>query len=124
MSADDNKAATKAAYQAFANGDIDAASKDLADDIEWIIPGKSAISGTYHGKEEVLGFWMKLAEKGFRTEPQYFFADGDHVVALTQVSVEGHTSDDADVLTFRDGKVVKFQAATDTEMQTEVWGAK
>jgi ketosteroid isomerase-like protein len=124
MSAADNKAATQAAYQAFSNGDIEAAAKDLADDIEWINPGNSTISGTYRGKDEVIQFWIKLAEKGFHTEPQYFIADGDHVVVLTEVTMDGRKAEDADVLTFRDGKVVKFQSATDTKLQEEIWGTK
>jgi ketosteroid isomerase-like protein len=124
MSASDNKAATQAAYEAFANADIEAASKNLADDIEWIVPGKSTVSGTYRGKDEVLGFWMQLASKGFSTQPQHYIAEGDQVVVLTEVTLDGRTADQADVLTFRDGQVVKFQSASDTELQSEVWGTK
>jgi uncharacterized protein len=30
----------------------------------------------------------------------------------------------AEVLTFRDGKVVKFQTASDTALQEKIWGTK
>jgi ketosteroid isomerase-like protein len=125
MSAAENKAATEAAYQAFAAGDLEGAMKNLADDVEWIVPGNSTVSGTYRGKAEVAGFFATLAGKSFRTEPQHFVAEGDHVVVLTHTTSEGDVSaDQADVLTFRDGKVVKFQSATDTALLEAVWGKK
>ncbi len=37
--------------------------KDMADDIEWIEPGNSTISGTYRGKDEVARFFTTLASK-------------------------------------------------------------
>src|SRR4051812_40901274 len=105
MSAEENIENTKRAYAAFANADVDAASENIADDIEWIVPGNSTLSGTYRGKDEVIGFWMKLAEKGFSTEPEHFLGDDERVVVLTKVTADGQSSDQADVLTFQDGKV-------------------
>jgi ketosteroid isomerase-like protein len=124
MTAQENIEQTKAAYAAFAAADIEAASANLDDQIEWIVPGNSTVSGTYRGKDEVIGFWMKLAEKGFTTSPERFVGDDEVVVVLTSVSVEGNTADQADVLTFRDGKVVKFQTAGDTALQEQIWGSK
>jgi uncharacterized protein len=115
---------TKAAYAAFAAADIAAASANLGDDIEWIVPGNSKISGTYRGKDEVIGFWVQLAGKSFSSTPQYFLADDERVVVLTNVSADGQSSDSVDVLTFRDGKVVKFQIAGDTALQERIWGTK
>jgi ketosteroid isomerase-like protein len=124
MSAAENKAATQAAYEAFANLDIDGATKNMADDIEWVVPGNSKISGTYRGKDEVIQFVITIAGKSFQSHPQHFIADGDHVVVLTRNSADGHEADAADVLTFRDGKVVKFQGAADTALEEKIWGTK
>jgi ketosteroid isomerase-like protein len=124
MGASENKANAQAAYAAFANADIDGATKDMADDIEWVVPGNSAISGTYRGKEEVVKFFLTLAGKSFSTSPEHFIADGDHVVVLTHVETEGQGADQADVLTFRDGKLVKFQSAGDTALAEKIWGTK
>jgi ketosteroid isomerase-like protein len=124
MSAEENIENTKRAYAAFANADVDAASENIADDIEWIVPGNSTLSGTYRGKDEVIGFWMKLAEKGFSTEPEHFLGDDERVVVLTKVTADGQSSDQADVLTFQDGKVVRFQSAGDTALQERIWGTK
>ena len=124
MSTEENIQNTKDAYAAFANADIDAASANLDEQVEWIVPGNSTVSGTYRGKDEVIAFWIKLAEKGFTTTPQHFLGDGDLVVVLTSVTADGETSDQADVLTFRDGKVVRFQSAGDTALQERIWGSK
>lgn len=124
MSASENKALTEAAYKAFSAGDLEGAMKDMADDIEWVVPGDSTISGTYRGKDEVADFFVTIAGKGFQTEPEYFVAEGDHVVVLTRTTVEGQSSDQADVLTFRDGRLVKFQSAGDTAQQERIWGTK
>lgn len=124
MARDENLENTKRAYAAFAAADISTASANLADDIEWIVPGNSQISGTYRGKDEVIGLWTKLAGKGFTSKPEYFFADDERVVVLTSTTTDGQASDAVDVLTFRDGKAVKFQSAGDTALQERIWGSK
>lgn len=124
MASEENLANTKKAYAAFSTGDVETASANLADDIEWIVPGNSKISGTYRGKDEVIGFWMKMAEKSFSTSPEHFLADDERVVVLTNVTADGHSADSVDVLTFRDGKVVKFQVAGDTALQEHIWGSQ
>jgi ketosteroid isomerase-like protein len=124
MSAAENKAATKAAYQAFGVGDLEGAMQDLADDIEWIVPGDSTISGTYRGKDEVMRLFATLASRSFRTEPQHFIAEGDHVVVLTRTTTDGKSSDQADVLTFRGAKVARFESAGDTALLESIWGKK
>jgi hypothetical protein len=122
--AEQNIEKCRKAYAAFGAADVETAAVDLDDRVEWVEPGNSAISGTYRGKDEVLGFWMKLGEKGFTTAPEHFLGDDDRVAVLTRVSLDGESADQVDVLTFRDGKVVKFQSAGDTAMQERVWGSK
>jgi uncharacterized protein len=124
MAGEQNLEKAKKAYAAFSAGDAAAAMADLADDIEWVTPGNSAISGTVRGKEQVGELWGRFLEKGLTTSPQYWFSDEERVVVLTRATLDGHTSDDADVLTFRDGKVVKFQSATDTALLERVYGTK
>jgi uncharacterized protein len=114
MAGEENVERAKRAYAAFSAGDAAGAMADMADDIEWITPGNSVVSGTMRGKQEVGAFWGKLAEKGFTTEPQYWFSDEARVVVLCHTSMGGDEADTADVLTFRDGKLVKFQSAADT----------
>jgi ketosteroid isomerase-like protein len=124
MAGEQNLAMAKEGYAAFSAGDAAGAMENIADDIEWITPGDSAISGTVRGKQEVGALWAKLAEKGFMTTPQYWFSDDERVVVLAQNSVAGETADVADVLTYRDGKLIRFQSAGDTAMLERVFGSK
>ena len=43
---------------------------------------------------------------------------------LTQITVGGEQADQADVLTYRDGQLVKFQTAGDTALYERVFGSK
>jgi uncharacterized protein len=124
MAGEQNVETAKRAYAAFSAGDAEAAMARIADGVEWVTPGNSAISGTRHGKQEVGDLWAKLAETGFTTSPQYWFSDEDHVVVLTQITVGGEQADQADVLTYRDGELVKFQSAGDTALYERVFGSK
>jgi uncharacterized protein len=124
MAGEQNLETAKRAYAAFSAGDAEGAMANIADDVEWITPGNSAISGTLHGRQDVGALWGKLAEKGFSTSPQYWFSDEERVVVLTQITVGGEQGDSADVLTYRDGKLVKFQTAGDTALLERVFGSK
>jgi uncharacterized protein len=124
MAGEQNVETAKQAYAAFSAGDAGTAMSNMADDVEWITPGNSAISGTLRGKSDVGALWAKLAEKGFASSPQYWFSDDERVVVLTQISVGGERADSVDVLTYRDGKLVKFQTAGDTALLERVFGSK
>jgi uncharacterized protein len=124
MAGEQNIQTAKQAYAAFSAGDAETAMARIADDVEWITPGNSAISGTVHGKPDVGALWAKFAEKGFTTSPQYWFSDEDRVVVLTQITLGGEQADSADVLTYRDDKLVKFQTAGDTALLERVFGSK
>jgi ketosteroid isomerase-like protein len=53
MGAQENKQATQDAYKAFAAGDAEGAMKNIDDSVGWTVRGDNALSGTYHGKQEV-----------------------------------------------------------------------
>lgn len=124
MAGEQNIETAQRAYTAFSAGDAREAMTNIADDVQWITPGNSAISGTRHGKQDVGALWAELAGKGFSTSPQYWFSDNERVVVLTHITVGGEEADAADVLTYRDGKLVKFQTAGDTALLERVFGAK
>ncbi len=114
----------KKGYAAFSAGDADTLFSLLDDDVEWIQPGNSAISGTYRGKAEFGQLLGRMAEKSVTTSPYRFFADGDMVVVLTEVNAAGETAAQADVHTLRDGKVVKTLVIGDTALLERLWGTK
>jgi uncharacterized protein len=122
--ASENIETAKKGYDAYATGDIEAALSDFDDDVEWTIPGNSTISGTYRGKDKFMELLGKLAEKSFSTKPDRFIADGDDVVVITNITAGGESALQADVLTYRNGKVVKALTFGDTALQEKVYGKK
>jgi ketosteroid isomerase-like protein len=114
----------KDGYQAFASGDFDTVMSLCDDEIEWVQPGDSAVSGTYHGKEELTEFLRQLAEKTTSITPLRFLADGDTVVVFSEATVAGETSQDVESFTLRDGKAVRAQTYGDTAMMERVYGRK
>src|SRR5690349_24881606 len=117
MSAQANKETAEAAYRAFASGDPVAAMENMDDNVVWTARGDSALSGTYEGKEEVAKLWARLGEKGLKTEPHDFIADGDKVVVLTTVTLDGQTNEVADILTYdAEGKLVAFEQVGDPSL--------
>lgn len=117
MSAQANKETAEAAYRAFAGGDAAGAMQNMSDEVAWTAGGDSALTGTYKGKEEVAGLWAKLGEKGLKTEPHDFIADGDKVVVLTTVTLDGQTNESADILTYDgEGKLIAFEQLGDPSL--------
>jgi ketosteroid isomerase-like protein len=122
MSAQANKETAEAAYRAFAGGDAAGAMEYIDESVVWTAGGDSALSGTYKGKEEVAGLWARLGEKGLKTEPHDFLADGDKVVVLTTVTLAGESAEAADVLTYNgDGKLVAFEQIGDPAIANRVY---
>jgi uncharacterized protein len=108
-------------YAAFARGDLDAALALLDEDVEWIVPGSSAVSGVFRGTGAVLELWRCLAEREWKVDPEYWFSDGDLVCALCHVTLRDGEMDTADLLRFDGGRIVKFQTAADTELLARAW---
>src|ERR1700745_2573269 len=114
----------KKGYEAFSAGDGDTVMSLFDDNIEWIQPGDSAISGTYHGKKELAELLGKMGEKQKARSPSRFLADGDLVVVLGQGTVAGETTDQAQAITVRNGKAVRVQGYADTAPQERIFGRK
>ncbi len=53
----------KKGYEAFSAGDGDTMMSLFDDNIEWVQPGESTISGNYHGKAELGEHLSRLAAK-------------------------------------------------------------
>lgn len=122
MSAEENKQRAEAGYRAFSAGDAAAAMEDMDDSVEWTVRGDSSLTGTYRGKEEVGQLWAKMAEKGIKTEPHDFIADGDKVVVLTTASLDGESTEAADVLTYNgEGKLIGFEQIGDPAVANRIF---
>ena len=116
---DQNIQVVKEGYEAFTAGDMETLMSLLDDNIEWIQPGQSAISGTYHGKGDLSEYMSRMAEKSTTVQPHRFLADGDTVEVLSETTAGGETSQDADVFTLRDGKLIRAQVYGDTGVSSD-----
>lgn len=114
----------KKGFEAFTAGDVEKMMSLLDDDIEWVQPGDSAISGTYHGKGEFGELLSRMAKKSTTVTPHHFLADGDTVVVLSETTTDNETSEAAQVFTLRNGKTVRVQGYVDTALMERVFGKK
>ena len=124
MSEQENKELIKKGYAAFSAGDVETVMSLFDDDVEWVQPGESAVSGTYHGKTDVMEYMGRMAEKALKVKLIRLLAEGDTVVAITEVTVGGETGEDADVFTIRNGKTVRAEMHGDTALLERVFGKK
>ena len=120
VSEQENKELIKKGYEAFSAGDVQTVMDLFDDDVEWVQPGESAVSGTFHGKTEVMEYMGRLAEKSLSVNLKRLIAEGDTVVAITDVTVDGQTGEDADVFTIRNGKTVRAEMHGDTALMERV----
>ena len=125
MSAEENTRLVQSAYEAFGRRDLAAFAEMMADDIEWVDPGDpedDPNAGTFKGKEAVLGWFGGLASTLDYTtfEPREFIAQHDKVVCLVYAEAtvrdtgRAFVSHEAQVWTFRDRKLARFQNYLDT----------
>ena len=88
----------------------------LADDVVWHWPGRSSVSGDYHGREAALGLlrgFVTLTGNRLKIEPIDILEGDDHLMSFTHVTAarEGDSLDVvmADAMRFGDdGRVVEF----------------
>ncbi len=124
MGAQENKQTSEDAYKAFGNGDAEGAMQNMDVSIVWTVRGDNALTGTYNGKQEVGELWGKFLSKSFSTQPHDFIADGDKVVILTTVTLEGETVESADVSTYNaEGKLVAFDTLGDPTIVNRVFAS-
>jgi hypothetical protein len=102
-------------YEAFAAGNLQALDALFADDILWHVGGRNPFTGDYKGRQEVYGFFAKLAELSggtFRLELHDVLANDHHGVALVNTTAqrEGKTLNDNTMHVFEleDGVVKEF----------------
>jgi uncharacterized protein len=111
----ENEDTLRTMYNAFAQGDVERVMGLLTDDIEYHIAGHSPVSGSYSGKNEVLGFFGKLMQLSggtFRLEVEDILANDRHGVVLTsehgqrnEKTLDNHA---VHVWDIRDGRFARF----------------
>ena len=116
-------------YEAFAKGDLATLTELLADDAVWHVQTGGPLDGDYHGRDQVFGFFGRLAEETggtFRLDVHDILANDEHTVVLaTLTATRGGKSIEvpvANVTHTRDGQVSEFwSAVTDPKAALDFW---
>jgi len=120
---------TRRGYEAFAKADLATMAELIADDVTWHVRGVGPLSGTYHSRDEVFGFFGRLAEETagtFRLDVHDVLANDEHAVTLCTLSASRANKSVefpvANVSHIRDGKVTEFWfATTDPQASIDFW---
>src|SRR6476646_7784972 len=100
MTADENVAIMRRAYEAFNTGDINTLVDLFDDSAVWHLPGRSSMARDYEGRDATLAYFGKLAQEtggSFRAELQHLAADGDTRVVGIHRSVADRSGKHLDV---------------------------
>ena len=122
-----NTDTAKQAYEAFSSGDVEGATGNWADDIEWDGGGQDLPGGGKHqGKDEALQTLQKAVGSWdeFSLSMDEFVEEGDKVVALGHSNVKkGGNSAELPVvhiLRFDGDQLKRIQILTDTHEANKV----
>lgn len=123
MSVDKNIQTVKAFFAAISRGDKEALMALVAEDIEWIIPGKDwPLAGTRHGHAGLADLLQTASETvETSTEPREYVAQGDRVLvvgfARGRIKATNRTFEDDWIfaITVLNGKVAKIREYVDTQ---------
>lgn len=113
----------EAIYKALGSSNKQDLLRFVADDIEWIIPGKDwPLAGTHRGHAGFMAIVQKASETVETTiEPSEYIAQGDRVIVLGiatgKIKATNKTFKDEWVfdITVRDGKVARIKEYIDTQ---------
>ncbi|MCJ2048741.1 nuclear transport factor 2 family protein [Methylobacterium sp. J-070] len=123
MSTEQNVRTVKDFFAAMGKGDGEALLALVAEDIEWIIPGKDwPLAGTYRGQAG-LARLLKTASGSMETstEPREFVAQGDRVLVVgfargkVKATNKPFEDDWVFAITVRDGKLTRVREYVDTQ---------
>lgn len=119
-------------YEAFAQGDLDGATANFADNIRWENPEAPQVpnNGITEGKDEVKSLFAGLGEywESFSITPDEFIESGDTVVVLSHSEAKAKDTGKevklpwVHVWHFSDGEVTEVQALTDTALAADALG--
>ncbi|MFB9984901.1 nuclear transport factor 2 family protein [Mesorhizobium kowhaii] len=123
MSPEKNIQTVKDFFAAIGRGDREGLLALVAEDIEWIIPGKDwPLAGTHRGHAGLTDF-LETASKSIETstEPREFVAQGDRVLvvgfARGKIKATNKTFEDDWIfaITVRDGRLTNIREYVDTQ---------
>jgi ketosteroid isomerase-like protein len=102
----------RGAFEAFATGDLDAATAALDLQVRWYAADEPDADGICHNRGEALAFLKRARADGVSAELLELREVGDRIVSIIQTHVPPDWGDQppphGEVVTVRDGKVVEM----------------
>jgi len=99
-------------WEAFARGDLDAATEVLHPQVRWYGAGDPDAEGACHNRPEALAFIRRSLADGVTADALDFHDAGDRVVVLVQTRQPPewgeHSEPHGEVVTVHDGKVTEI----------------
>ena len=117
-------------YEAFAKGDLATLTELIADDAVWHVRIGGLLDGDYHGRDQIFGFFGRLAEETggtFRLDVRDILANDEHTAVLCDLSASrGGKSAEQLVINVstnnRDGQITEFwSGTTDPAAAVDFW---
>jgi ketosteroid isomerase-like protein len=127
-----NKQLVHYVFTELADGNSQPLVAHMADDVRWVITGRSAWSHAWEGKQAVLddlfGLLRERIAGRIRIVPKQLIADGDTVVVEgrgANTTREGKAYDNfyCWVIRLQDGQIKELREYADTEFMTRALGA-
>jgi ketosteroid isomerase-like protein len=131
MATDANEAAIRAAYAAYASGDIEALLAVFSPELEWTYLDPSVENPAphvCHGLVEMRRALRRQSDQGLKASIEEVRVHGSDVVAVIHIpgldQIRGRKSDDRnyEVFSFRDGQIVALRACVDLAEALRVAG--
>lgn len=131
MAISENKKVAEAFYDAGNRGDMDACFGLLAEDIVWTSVGTTAVSGTYSGKDELMGKLLGPVfgelKAGISSAIDNMIAEGDYVTVQSRGTAETkdgrpYNNTYCHIMKIYDGKIVELTEFCDTQLTHSVYG--
>jgi ketosteroid isomerase-like protein len=130
MTTEANKAIATAFFEHANTGDMESSLQLLSDDLVWTGVGTASLSGTYRGKQAVMGELMgplfSQLKQGIYTDIDHIIAEGDHVVVQASGKAEtlqgvAYNNSYCFVFKILDGKICEVTEYCDTLLASKVF---
>ena len=114
MTADQNAAIMRRAYEAFNTADMETLTEAFDESAVWHLPGRSSMANDYQGRDATFAYFAQLGQETggtFRAELQQLLADDDDRVVGIHRSIadrDGKHLDVGDCIVFqlKDGRII------------------
>ena len=115
----------------YGDGDPGPVRAVLAEDVVWVVPGRSPIAGTYRGADEAIAYMLarrELAEGTFRMTRRALLCGDGYVAALTDghadIGGASHHWSTIGLYELAEGRIASCRLVPfDQEQFDAIWGA-